>query len=154
MTGISPTNWVSEGLNEMIKLPRDLYFRAKIGLIIHQRGGKKLGWAFNPSGTQLVEEIPVKLHLTGMSRLTVQFLLPIGYLRLKWDFRVDEFNFQINSLSKYTQISIYVYDYIYIFMHIGNKQILTKWFVNYNRFLVKLSKCTVFLPTSSSQNCC
>jgi len=32
--------------------------------------------SFNPSDTQLVEEIPVKLHLTGKSRLTVQFNLP------------------------------------------------------------------------------
>jgi len=80
MTGISSTNWVSEGLHEMIKFPRDSYFRGKIGL--HQQGGEKLGRAFNPSDTQLVNEIPVKLHLTGKSRLTLQFLLPIGYLRL------------------------------------------------------------------------
>ena len=125
MTGIYSTNWVSEWLNEMIKLPRDSYFGAKIGFIIHQQGGGILGRAFNPSDTQLVEEIPVKLHLTGKSRLTVQCLLPIGYLRLKWDFRVDEFNFQINSLSKYTQISTCIYDYIFLnYMYIQYQHIL------------------------------
>ena len=32
--------------------------------------GRDNGWAFDPSVAQLVEEITVKLHLTGKSRLT------------------------------------------------------------------------------------
>jgi hypothetical protein len=46
-------------------------FQSNNGFIIHYIGREAFGWAFDPSVTQLVEEIPVKLHLTGKFRLTV-----------------------------------------------------------------------------------
>ena len=71
MTGISSINLVTEGSNAHPKgLPPYVMNDESISALTYE-SRDYLIISFDPSVTQLVEEIPVKLHLTGKSRLAV-----------------------------------------------------------------------------------